>query len=107
MRFETLAVHAGHKAAPSTGDISPPIHLSTTFERAEDGSYPQGFIYARGGNPNRSDLEECLAALEAGVNGQVRQGLLIIHSVSSISPQSTQSARRILFSYLRPRRSRR
>jgi cystathionine gamma-synthase len=46
--------------------VTPPIHLSTTYQRAEDGSYPQGFIYARGGNPNRTALEECLAALEGG-----------------------------------------
>ena len=66
MKLETLAVHAGHQTDPTTGDVTPPIHLSTTYQRAEDGSYPQGFIYARGGNPNRTALEECLAALEGG-----------------------------------------
>ena len=66
MKFETLAVHAGHTTDPATGDITPPIHLSTNFERAEDGSYPQGFIYARNGNPTRTALEDCLAALEGG-----------------------------------------
>ena len=66
MRFETLAVHAGHTTDPATGDVNPPIHLSTTFERAEDGTYPQGYVYARIGNPNRTALEECLAALEGG-----------------------------------------
>ncbi len=38
MRIETLAARAGHKIDPATGAISPPIHLSTTFERAEDGT---------------------------------------------------------------------
>jgi len=66
MRFETLAVHAGHGPDPTTGDITPPIRLSTTFERAEDGTYPLGYVYARSGNPNRAALEECLAALEGG-----------------------------------------
>ncbi len=66
MRFETLAVHAGHKDDAEAGAVTPPIHLSTTFERNEDGSYPFGYIYARGGNPNRTGLEECLAALEGG-----------------------------------------
>ncbi|MDP6549244.1 MAG: PLP-dependent transferase [Dehalococcoidia bacterium] len=66
MRFETLAVHAGHKVDAETGGVTPPIHLSTTFERSKDGSYPRGHIYARGGNPNRAALEECLAALEGG-----------------------------------------
>ncbi len=66
MRFETLAVHAGHRPDPATGAVTPPIHLSTTFERAEDGSFPGGYIYARDANPNRRALEECLAALEGG-----------------------------------------
>ena len=66
MKFETLAVHAGHIIDPATGDITPPIHLSTNFERAQDGSYPQGFIYARNSNPTRTALEDCLATLEGG-----------------------------------------
>src|SRR2546429_6267215 len=66
MRFETLAVHAGHRVDPSTGAVTPAIHPSTTFEREPDGSYPRGFLYARNANPNRNALEECLAALEGG-----------------------------------------
>ncbi|MGH7718918.1 MAG: trans-sulfuration enzyme family protein, partial [Gemmatimonadaceae bacterium] len=64
--FETLAVHAGHEPDASTGAVTPPIHLSTTFERGADGSYPHGHIYARTSNPNRVALERCLAALEGG-----------------------------------------
>jgi cystathionine gamma-synthase len=66
MQIETLAVHAGRQVDPTTGAIAPPIQLSTTFERAVDGSYPQGYIYTRTGNPNRTALEQCLAALEGG-----------------------------------------
>ncbi len=66
MHIETLAVHAGHRADPATGAVAPPIYLSTTFERAPDGQYPLGFSYSREANPNRRDLEECLAALEGG-----------------------------------------
>ena len=33
MRFETRAVHAGHRIDPATGSVAPPIHLSTTFGR--------------------------------------------------------------------------
>ncbi|MBV9891422.1 MAG: aminotransferase class V-fold PLP-dependent enzyme [Rhizobacter sp.] len=66
LRFETLAVHAGHGVDPATGAVTPPIHLSTTFERAADGAYPHGFVYARNHNPNRNGLEEALAALEGG-----------------------------------------
>jgi cystathionine gamma-synthase len=66
MRFETLAVHAGLHVDPATGAVTPPIHLTTTFERDPDGSFPRGHIYARDTNPNRNHLEECLAALEGG-----------------------------------------
>ena len=64
--LETLAVHAGRRPDPATGAVMPPIHLSTTFERAADGTYTDGFVYTRSENPNRRALEECLAALEGG-----------------------------------------
>jgi cystathionine gamma-synthase len=66
MRLETLAVHAGHGIDPATSAVTPPIHLSTTFERGPEGDYPGGHVYARTSNPNRTDLEACLAALEGG-----------------------------------------
>jgi cystathionine gamma-synthase len=66
MKMETLAVHAGRAVDPATGAIAPPLYLSTTFERAADGSYPRGWVYTRSGNPNRAALEACLAALEGG-----------------------------------------
>ncbi len=65
-RFETLAVHAGHGVDLATGAVTEPIHLSTTFEREADGSYPHGFLYSRNHNPNRNGLEAALAALEGG-----------------------------------------
>ena len=64
-RFETACVHAGRKIDPTTGAVSPPIHLSTTFERTPDYA-PEGYIYGRSANPNREQLETCLAALEGG-----------------------------------------
>ncbi|MES2178928.1 MAG: aminotransferase class I/II-fold pyridoxal phosphate-dependent enzyme [Gemmatimonadota bacterium] len=66
MRIETLAVRAGHAVDPSTGAVTPPIHLSTTFERETDGTYRGGHIYARTSNPNRSLLEQALTSLEKG-----------------------------------------
>src|SRR5256886_14392890 len=66
MKIETLAVHAGHAVDPATGAVSAPIHLSTTFERDVDGSYPHGFMYTRNNNPNRQALEEGISALEGG-----------------------------------------
>ena len=65
-KLETLAVHAGAEPDPATGAVTPPIHLTTTFERDADGSYPHGYIYSRTDNPNRRALENALAALEGG-----------------------------------------
>lgn len=66
MRFETKAVHAGREVDPTTGAVTTPIHLSTTYERSADGSYTNDFTYSRGDNPNRRALEECLKSLEHG-----------------------------------------
>ncbi len=74
MRFETLAIHADHESDPATGAVTPPLHLSTTFERQPDGSYPHGYVYIRTENPTRDALEHLLAALEAGEPGDEQAG---------------------------------
>jgi cystathionine gamma-synthase len=66
MKIETRAVHAGRKPEAGARDVTPAIHLSTTFHKAEDGSLPGGFLYSRTDNPNRAALEEALASLEEG-----------------------------------------
>lgn len=66
MKIETLAVHAGHRPEPGARDVTPAIHLSTTFERSPDGTFPGGHVYSRQSNPNRAMLEEGLALLENG-----------------------------------------
>jgi cystathionine gamma-synthase len=89
MRIETLAVHAGHSVDPSTGAVTPPIQLSTTFERSEDGSYPQGHLYSRMSNPNREALEQCLSSLEGGTaTAAFASGSAATMSIfQSLSPQ--------------------
>ena len=66
MKIETLAVHAGRKAEAGPRDVTPAIHLSTTFKKAEDGSTPGGYLYGRSNNPNRESLEKALALMEDG-----------------------------------------
>lgn len=83
MRLETIAVHAGHDVDQSTGAVAPPIHLSTTFAREPDGSYRQGLVYARSGNPNRNGLETAVAALEGGgAAAAFGSGAAAIHAIA-------------------------
>ena len=64
MKIETIAIHAGNQIDASTRAAIQPITLSTTYERGEDGGYPEGFMYSRVDNPNRRSLENVLAQLE-------------------------------------------
>jgi cystathionine gamma-synthase len=65
-RPATRAAQALGRIAAPFGEIVPPIHLSTTYERAADGSFP-GPVYSRDGNPTYRQLEALLADLEGGV----------------------------------------
>lgn len=66
MRLETIAIRAGRGIDPVTGAVSLPLHTSTTFERAADGTFPTGYQYTRDANPTRNAFEAALAALENG-----------------------------------------
>lgn len=68
MKPETLAIHSGNLYKSATGDVTPPINLSTTFFRDEDGGYSGGHMYSRVSNPNRSALEKVLTDLENGAD---------------------------------------
>lgn len=63
----TDLAHAGCRQSDlATGAVIPPIYLSSTFERDEDGELSRGFNYSRLGNPTRVLLEQTLAELEGG-----------------------------------------
>ena len=66
MKPASLAAQAMGAVAAPFGDISPPVYLSTTYERAADGTYPQGRVYGRTDNPTYDQAEAVLAALEHG-----------------------------------------
>ncbi len=66
--FETLAIHAGQDPDPTTGAVVVPIYQTSTYVQSEVGVH-QGYEYSRSGNPTRSALETCLAALEGGRTG--------------------------------------
>jgi cystathionine beta-lyase/cystathionine gamma-synthase len=62
--FDTLALHAGTPADPTTGAMLTPIYQTTTYRQEAVGK-DKGFTYSRSGNPTVSALERRLAALEA------------------------------------------
>jgi cystathionine gamma-synthase len=66
--FETLAIHAGQDPDPTTGAVVVPIYQTSTYVQSEVGQH-QGYEYSRSGNPTRTALETCLAALERGRTG--------------------------------------
>jgi len=67
LRLETIAVRAGAEIDPDTGALSPPLHLSTTFEHGTASEAIHGFRYAREKNPTQLRLEAALRDLEGGL----------------------------------------
>jgi cystathionine beta-lyase/cystathionine gamma-synthase len=61
--LDTLCIHAGQPPDPNSGAVMVPVVLATTFAQDGPGAH-KGYDYSRAGNPTRTALEECLAALE-------------------------------------------
>jgi cystathionine gamma-lyase len=68
VKFSTKAIHAGQEPDPTTGSIMTPIYQTSTYAQTGMGEH-KGYEYARTGNPTRTALEECIAALENGQYG--------------------------------------
>ncbi len=92
-RFETLQLHAGQVADPTTGSRAVPIYQTSSyvFNNAEHGANlfalkEFGNIYTRIMNPTTDVFEKRLAALEGGVaavatsSGQAAQ-LVALHNI--------------------------
>ena len=68
---DTLAAQGMGRVAEPYRDIVPPIHVSTTYERDGDGSFPGGRIYSRPDNPSFDQAEALVAALEGAAGAMV------------------------------------
>jgi len=74
--LSTLAIHAGEEPDPTTGALTPPLHMSAAFQLPGFGpklfdaltmeSQDPPFAYVRWGNPTNRALEAKVAALEGG-----------------------------------------
>ena len=63
-RPETLAAQGMGRIAEPYLEVAPPIHVSTTYERAADGTYPGKRVYSRADNPTYDAAEALIASLE-------------------------------------------
>ncbi len=65
MKFSTKAIHTGQKPDKETGAIIPPIYMTSTYVQEAPAQH-KGYDYTRSGNPNFTNIEATLAALENG-----------------------------------------
>jgi len=68
MDFETRAIHEGQEPDPTTGAITTPIYLTSTYVQDAVGEH-KGYDYSRVANPTRTALQQCLASLESAEYG--------------------------------------
>lgn len=69
--FATAAIHVGSEPDPLNGAVGPAIYATSTYAQDELGKPRLGYEYARVTNPTRDRLQECLAALEGGIESRV------------------------------------
>src|SRR5262245_3874643 len=67
----SLAAQAMGWIDPVTKAVVPPIHMASTYQRAEDNLYRSGRTYAPADNPTFDQAEATLAALEGGAKALV------------------------------------
>ena len=108
LHIETLAIH-GANSTKEQAAVRNPIHVTTTFERNTDGSYPTDFVYSREDNPNRVALEQLLTQLEGGATGLAfasgsAAALAVVHSLQSgshiVAPQDMYYGTKQIFTDL-------
>ncbi len=94
MKLETLALHAGYDAEPTTNAATTPIYQTTsyTFDNTQHGAdlfdlKVEGNIYTRIMNPTTAVLEQRLASMEGGIGAlAVASGMAAItYALQAIS----------------------
>ncbi len=96
--FSTRAIHAGSEPDPATGAVVTPIYQVSTYKQDGVGGLRTGlgvgYEYSRSGNPTRTALEECLAALEStggapGPDGAPHAGARAFAFASGLAAEDT------------------
>ncbi len=70
MHSHTQAIHIGQTPEATFGAVVPPIYMTSTYAQDHPG-IDKGYDYTRAGNPNFTNLESTLAALEHGQHATV------------------------------------
>ena len=100
--LDTLAVHAGESADPTTRAHNLPIYQTATFtfetadekEAAVDGALawkPDTYFYTRTNNPTTAALEEKLAALE-GAESAIASASVLNGKTTATGPKISSRA---------------
>ena len=83
MKFSTKIIHKGQSPDLETGAIVPPIYMTSTYIQKSPNSH-KGYDYTRAGNPNFTNLETTLAALEDAAYATVFS--IVVPAVVLLSP---------------------
>jgi cystathionine beta-lyase/cystathionine gamma-synthase len=81
--MHTRAIHTEKRVELPTGDVMPPIHLSTTFESSQPGEYE--YFYGRSGNPTREYFERTMASLEGVENYEEMHSFAMASGMAAVT----------------------
>ncbi|BCU81714.1 hypothetical protein JIR001_14970 [Polycladomyces abyssicola] len=118
--FETISIHAGQKADPTTGSSTVPIYQTAAYQFKDTEHAARlfsleeyGNVYTRIMNPTQAAFEECMARLEGGVgalalsSGQAATAYSILNVAHSgdeiVVSSSLYGGTYTLFSLMLPR----
>ena len=81
--INTKALHTQKRIELPTGDVMPPIHLSTTYENTVPGE--SEYFYGRVSNPTREVFERTISSLEGNENYEELPGLAMASGMAAVS----------------------
>ena len=81
--MNTKALHSNKRFEPITGDVMPPLHLSTTYKNDVPGE--SEYFYGRVNNPTRELFERTLSSLEGIENYEEQHAFAMASGMSAVS----------------------
>lgn len=98
----TIAANALSAIEPTTGALTQPIHIATTYVRDADNGYSAGFVYGRPDNATIQQVEALLAELEHANEAMMfSSGMAAATAVLLSLPPTHVVAPRVMFWGLR------